>query len=300
MLTQQGVQESYRLVRQDVTRQRWIPFHKELRIHFPEIQASLEAQEFEILMDAITSVALAPAPRVFQSYLYSLLPVSNSRLAKHYGHPLMPASLVALRALDCEVYRLSEEIRIMSPAGGQGQAQYAAAGMTAAGSAFESGSSAIQRMDKWWMVFATSEEVQDQLLAELDGALNGRLAAMKQVNKLAQEADLLDREQVLDTVSRYLAEKTAPGVLCLTAPPGSGKQFILDHFAAESDSALGAAKVFTVRVQVGSNCVISPRRLLTLMCAQLLRELSLIISLVSLSDPLPSVMLFISSAAPAS
>ena len=192
-LTQQGVQESYRLVRQDVTRQRWIPFHKELRIHFPEIQASLEAQEFEILMDAITSVALAPAPRVFQSYLYSLLPVSNSRLAKHYGHPLMPASLVALRALDCEVYRLSEEIRIMSPAGGQGQAQYAAAGMTAAGSAFESGSSAIQRMDKWWMVFATSEEVQDQLLAELDGALNGRLAAMKQVNKLAQEADLLDR-----------------------------------------------------------------------------------------------------------
>ena len=192
-LTQQGVQESYRLVRQPVTRQRWIPFHKELRIHFPEIQASLEAQEFEILMDAVTSVALAPAPRVFQSFLYSLLPVSNSRLAKHYGHPLMPASLVALRALDCEVYRLSEEIRIMSSTGGQGMAQSAAAGLTAAGPAFDLGSSAIQRMDKWWMVFASPDEVQDQLLAELDGALNGRLSAMKQVNKLAQEADLLDR-----------------------------------------------------------------------------------------------------------
>jgi len=197
-LTQQGVQESYQLVRQNVIRQRWIPFHKELRIHFPEIQASLEAQEFEILMDAITSVALAPAPKVYQSYLYSLLPMSNARLAKHYGHPLMPASLTALRALDCEVYRLSEEIRILSLTGasrvtGGSWAQTAASTKGGSAPTIESGSSAIQRLDKWWMVFATPDELLEQLMTELDGALSGRLAAMKQLDKLAQEAEFLDK-----------------------------------------------------------------------------------------------------------
>ena len=175
---QQGVQQMYEHIVTKKQKVKWVPYHKEINVQFPEIQAAMEAREFEIFMDVLSNVAISAAPKITHTVQYRLLPISFKKFVQHYDRNDIGASLLTLRTLDCEVQRLVRELCILE-------------GKDANALSIEDDlhrgvqGSHLTHLRKWWMVQASSAELMAQISAELEGALKGRQATVDRLKDLS-------------------------------------------------------------------------------------------------------------------